>query len=151
MVGGNPMSTLRVNRIEPRTGDSVEIIGLDIPEPTESPIKAWVNFNGTGTVAINDEMNVSSITDNGVGDYTVNFETAMDSDNYSFVGSSANTDNSAGNSTTNRGYFMDIKQPDSKATVKTTSSINVVTFQLAPDRYRTPVDFKENSLVIVGS
>lgn len=39
--------------------------------------KAWVNFNGTGTVAIRDKYNVSSITDNGVGDYTVNFTSAM--------------------------------------------------------------------------
>jgi hypothetical protein len=36
-----------------------------------------VNFNGTGTVAIRASGNVSSITDNGVGDYTVNFSTAM--------------------------------------------------------------------------
>jgi hypothetical protein len=47
--------------------------------------KAWVNFNGTGTVAIRDSFNVSSITDNGTGDYTVNFTTAMPNANYSFV------------------------------------------------------------------
>jgi hypothetical protein len=39
--------------------------------------RAWVNFDGTGTVAIRASGNVSSITDNGVGDYTVNFTTAM--------------------------------------------------------------------------
>jgi hypothetical protein len=39
--------------------------------------RAWVNFNGTGTVAIRASFNVSSITDNGTGDYTVNFTTAM--------------------------------------------------------------------------
>ena len=44
--------------------------------------KAWVNFNGTGTVAIRASYNVSSITDNGVGDYTVNFTTAMADANY---------------------------------------------------------------------
>lgn len=43
---------------------------------------AWVNFNGTGTVAIRDSYNVSSITDNGTGDYTINFDTAMDNTNY---------------------------------------------------------------------
>jgi hypothetical protein len=47
--------------------------------------KAWVNFNGTGTVAIRDSFNVSSITDNGTGDYTVNFTTAMPNANYSVV------------------------------------------------------------------
>jgi hypothetical protein len=44
--------------------------------------RAWVNFNGTGTVAIRASGNVSSITDNGTGDYTVNFTTAMQDANY---------------------------------------------------------------------
>jgi len=44
--------------------------------------RAWVNFNGTGTVAIRDSGNVSSITDNGSGNYTVNFTTAMVDANY---------------------------------------------------------------------
>lgn len=44
--------------------------------------RAWVNFNGTGTVAIRASGNVTSITDNGVGDYTVNFTTAMPDANY---------------------------------------------------------------------
>jgi cytoskeletal protein RodZ len=44
--------------------------------------KAWVNFNGTGTVAIRDSFNVSSITDGGTGRYTVNFTTAMPNANY---------------------------------------------------------------------
>lgn len=45
--------------------------------------KAWVNFNGTGTVAIRGSGNVTSITDNGTGDYTVNFTIAMGDANYS--------------------------------------------------------------------
>ena len=47
--------------------------------------KAWVNFNGTGTVAIRASYNVSSITDNGTGDYTVNFTTALTDANYAAV------------------------------------------------------------------
>ena len=47
--------------------------------------KAWVNFNGTGTVAIRASFNVSSITDNGTGDYTVNFTTAMPDGDYGFT------------------------------------------------------------------
>lgn len=50
--------------------------------------KAWVTFNGTGTVAITASHNVSSITDNGLGDYTVNFTTAMSSATYGFSGMS---------------------------------------------------------------
>jgi hypothetical protein len=45
--------------------------------------RAWVNFNGTGTVAIRASGNVTSITDNGTGSYTVNFTTAMPDANYS--------------------------------------------------------------------
>jgi hypothetical protein len=48
--------------------------------------RAWVNFNGTGTVAIRASGNVTSITDNGTGDYTVNFTTTMTDANYSTVG-----------------------------------------------------------------
>jgi len=48
--------------------------------------RAWVNFNGTGTVAIRASGNVSSITDNGTGDYTVNFTTSMPDANYTAVG-----------------------------------------------------------------
>ena len=50
--------------------------------------RAWVNFNGTGTVAIRASGNVSSITDNGTGDYTVNFTTAMPDANYAISGMS---------------------------------------------------------------
>jgi hypothetical protein len=50
--------------------------------------RAWVNFNGTGTVAIRGSGNVSSITDNGTGDYSVNLTTAMPDTNYACVSSS---------------------------------------------------------------
>ena len=53
--------------------------------------RAWVNFNGTGTVAIRASGNVTSITDNGAGDYTVNFTTAMTDANYSVVGGGSRT------------------------------------------------------------
>ena len=49
--------------------------------------RAWVNFNGTGTVAINGSGNVSSITDNNTGDYTVNFTNSMPDDDYCVAGS----------------------------------------------------------------
>lgn len=48
--------------------------------------RAWVNFNGTGTVAIRASGNVSSITDNGTGDYTINFTTAMPDASYCAAG-----------------------------------------------------------------
>jgi hypothetical protein len=66
--------------------------GLTFPDTTtlasagQASVRAWVNFNGTGTVAIRASYNVSSITDNGTGDYTVNFTTAMPDANYALSG-----------------------------------------------------------------
>jgi hypothetical protein len=53
-------------------------------------VKAWVNFNGSGTVAIRASNNVTSITDNGTGDYTINITTALSDANYAAVGSAEN-------------------------------------------------------------
>lgn len=56
------------------------------PDGTENyKCRAWVNFNGTGTVAIRASGNVSSITDNGAGDYTINFTAAFSDANYGFL------------------------------------------------------------------
>lgn len=69
------MSQLNVDNLKDRLGaNQPAIVGA---------AKAFVNFDGTGTVAIRDSFNVSSITDNGVGDYTVNFTNAMPDANYS--------------------------------------------------------------------
>jgi hypothetical protein len=62
--------------------------------------RAWVNFNGNGTPAIRASGNVSSITDNGVGDYTVNFTTAMQDANYAVI-RSVDYDSAAGGAATN--------------------------------------------------
>lgn len=56
----------------------------------KSAAKAWVNFNGTGTVSIRDSYNVSSITDNGTGDYTINFTVAFSTSAYAGVFSCTN-------------------------------------------------------------
>ena len=53
--------------------------------------KSWINFNGGGTIAIRDSYNVSSITDNGTGDYTITFSTAMGSVDYSVSGTMGNS------------------------------------------------------------
>ena len=53
--------------------------------------RAWVNFNGTGTVAIRASGNVSSITDNGTGAYVVNFTTAISDTNYSVTADCSGT------------------------------------------------------------
>ena len=77
------MSTIKVNSIEPANAGSEDYFLA----------RAWVNFNGTGTVAINQSANVSSLTDHAVGQYSVNLTNAMA---YSTYGFSCNT---IGNST----------------------------------------------------
>ena len=59
--------------------------------------RAWINFNGTSTVAIRASGNVSSITDNGGtgGDYTINFATAMPDANYAVCGTASRPDNTS--------------------------------------------------------
>jgi hypothetical protein len=64
--------------------------GLQMPDGSpissgEQVARAWVNFNGTGVVAIRDSYNVTSITDNGTGDYTVNYTSALPNANYCCV------------------------------------------------------------------
>jgi hypothetical protein len=88
------MSTLRVDTVQDRVGTGQPDI--------DGVAKAWVNFNGTGTVAIRASFNVTSITDNATGDYTVNFTTAMADANYSAVGATTN----GGESSYDKGDFM---------------------------------------------
>jgi len=75
-----------------QTADGSGVIKIQSAGKTTNAL-AWVNFNGTGTVAIRSSYNVSSITDNGTGDYTINFSTAMSDANYviSGVGSTPGT------------------------------------------------------------
>ncbi len=68
----------------------------DVPQEIQGA-KAWVNFNGTGTVAIVAQYNVSSITDRGVGTFAANFTNAMADANYIINGTSQNTATGAGN------------------------------------------------------
>mgnify|MGYP003647443866 CR=1 FL=1 len=74
------MSTIKANDLTNTTGGIPTVKGQRLI-PT-----AWVNFNGTGTVAIRDSENVSSVTDNSTGEYQINFAVAMANTNYSVVG-----------------------------------------------------------------
>ena len=93
------MSTLRVNTLQDATGSNQPaMVGA---------AKAWVNFNGTGTVAIRESFNVSSITDNGTGRYFVNFASAMPDTNFVVVSMSDGdgyVQHVGGNDSTTRTY-----------------------------------------------
>jgi len=72
------MSTLQVTNIQ-ATGESGS-------RAVSGVAAAWVNFDGTGTIATRDSVNVSSLTDNNTGDYTVNFSNNMGNTNYAWSG-----------------------------------------------------------------
>lgn len=69
------MSTLTVTNIK-ATGETASRSATGVAA-------AWVNFNGTGTIAIRDSVNVSSLTDNDIGYYTVSSTNAFNNSNYS--------------------------------------------------------------------
>ena len=75
------MSSLQVDNIQTYNSNPPVIKNVSGTE-VGTFCRAWVNFNGTGTVAIRASFNVSSITDSGVGQYTVNFTTAMPDTNF---------------------------------------------------------------------
>lgn len=82
------MSTLKVNTVQHNTSGFSNVVQFTDGAGTENGklCRAWVNFNGNGTIAIRDSFNVASITDNGTGDYTINLTTAMANANYAITG-----------------------------------------------------------------
>jgi hypothetical protein len=86
-MGDYLMSLIKANNITNTTG------GIPTVKSQQLIPTAWVNFNGTGTVAISDSENVSSITDNGTGNYSANFATNMANTNYATVTNGARLNN----------------------------------------------------------
>jgi len=81
--GGLDLGSNSITTTGSITGDiSVDALSTATGSAPSYSARAWVNFNGTGTVAIRASGNVSSITDNGTGLYTVNFSTAISDVNY---------------------------------------------------------------------
>ena len=134
------MSTLKCNRIE---NTSTASGGLDVDssgkvrittladssgnnnstpaEIASGRAKAWVNFNGTGTIAIRASYNVSSLTDNAVGDYTINFTNAMADGNFAVAGSGRYGDNSGIGTM----RVLSVSSVGTLANAMTTSSVHV--------------------------
>ena len=85
------MSTIKVANLQ-NTGSGAPTVKNSSGTEVGQFAKAWVNFNGTGTVSIRDSFNVSSITDNNQGDFSVNFTTAMANANYAASLATGDTD-----------------------------------------------------------
>ena len=86
------MSTLKVTTIQ----DTSAANSTTTADLAQGRAKAWINFNGTGTIAARDSFNVSGITDNGTGEYTVTFDTDFANINYA-IALTSSTDNGTPN------------------------------------------------------
>jgi hypothetical protein len=115
------MSTLKADTIQSTGGGAATLTN-------QTAAKAWVNFNGTSTVAIRASNNVASITDNGTGDYTANFTSAITDANYAVT--LGFTPYTTTNFTTYGAIYGDAS---TGATTKTTSAIRLVYKNLAND------------------
>ena len=98
------MSTLKVNTVQHNTSGFNNVVQFTDGAGTENGTlcRAWVSFNGTGTVAINESFNVTSVTDNATGQYTINFTNAMPDAHYA-MGYLCQEDTGGGNRNIN-GY-----------------------------------------------
>jgi hypothetical protein len=124
------MSTIKTNTISNVAGSKT------VPTDTvvDGSAKAWVNFNGTGTPAIRAAFNVTSITDNGTGDYTVNFTTALADANYCYA---AFCDFQIGTNNSPRGVQVQtvasgslrIRTVDSAATLEDEEAVAIAIFR----------------------
>ena len=115
------MSTLKADTIQSTGGGAATLTN-------QTAAKAWVNFNGTSTVAIRASNNVASITDNGTGDYTANFTSAITDANYAVT--TGFTPYTTTNFTTYGAIYGDAS---TGATTKTTSAIRLEYKNLASD------------------
>jgi hypothetical protein len=130
--GGSPALTFETSSVERFKVDDLGNISFNSGYGSSAVAygcRAWVNFDGTGTVAIRDSGNVSSITDNGTGDYTVNFTTAMPDANYSITGAKDNISASAAS---------EIRIPIAN---QTTTGANILTIQSI-----SPFGYDENNI-----
>ena len=127
------MSTLQVGTIKSNSS-AVPVIQNTSGTEIGQFCKAWVNFDGTGTISIRDNFNVSSITDSGTGVYTANFSSAMSNANYASVVSTGNNDKGR--------YGIMIDSDD-----KTTSGCKIFGFQTSTG---SSLDSSEVSLAIFG-
>jgi len=102
--------------------------------------KGWVNFNGTGTLAIRDSHNVSSVTDNGTGDYTVNWDVDMANANYSMSGMASHSEDDAA--------FINVVGLRGPSTVVAASCRLITSYRGQTDQQR--YDSKVVSLMVFG-
>ena len=114
------------------TAGSIDVTGEGNSTTTnlqQGLAKAWVNFNGTGTIATRDSFNLTTLTDNGTGDYSITIANDMSNANYAHAGSSG------GQNSTSNGAFYSYDQ----STARTTTLFRTVMFDVNGTVNDTPI------------
>ena len=124
------MSTLKVNNIQNTSGG----FSSTPTQIEQGRAKAWASIDGTSTPSFNDNFNVSSLTDHGNGDYTVNLQITMSNTNYAVVGMSENWEGSNSDSYT---AISEMKN------TRTTSSFRIRCLRLRFDQH--PPQFQDST------
>jgi len=104
---------------------------------------AWVNFSGVGVVVIVDSFNVSSLTDNGVGDYSINFTSIMTTKNYSLAGNAQTPIASIP-------ALVDMQEPPSTSGTKSLTNCRVNTVSANSMNNRTMLDAAYIDVIFTG-
>ena len=79
------MSTLKTGTVQNNSGTGAPLFKNNSGTEIGQLVKAWISFNGENTVETRDDFNVNSLTDNGTGDYTITFDTALANNDYALV------------------------------------------------------------------
>lgn len=100
------MSTLRITNLETQTGT----YSVPVERLARANIRAWVNFDGSavssGLTGVRSSFNISGITDNGTGDYTIQFTSSMPNTNYCVLASV--TESNGGSPSSGNGVFPQV-------------------------------------------
>jgi hypothetical protein len=100
-------SILRVNTLTDASSNN----SIATSTINQGTAKAWVDLNGSGTIAARDSFNVSSNTDNGTSDYTTTFSSAMSNDDFAV---------SAQSTSSGSGYICNAPKNASSSNISTT-------------------------------
>ena len=95
--GGNNVNINQLSGIDTAGSITVQGEGFHTTNLQQGLVKAWANFDESGTAAIRDNFNVTDLTDNGTGYFTVNLTNAMGSDDYVRIGNAGENADTGGN------------------------------------------------------
>ena len=139
------MSTLSTANIESKAANTPPVIKDLNGTECGQFCRAWINFNGTGTVEIRDNFNISSLTDDGTGQYTLNFTNGMPNANYCFAGTTGRPE-----ATTSAVHSIEIPDGGVLSSIMTTTALKINVVYVTSSANRTNIDRQFVSVAVFG-